>query len=64
MNEIAVTALAAPIPKSGPLQIGDQLANLARHLSTNPVSFTATIVFRVIQCNIPGKGSRTIADLR
>ena len=34
MNEVPVTALAAPVHKSGFLQVGNQLAHLARHVSS------------------------------
>ena len=50
MNEVAVTALAAPIPKSGSLQIGNQVANLARHGRITLASSAAKLTLGAFGC--------------
>ena len=48
MNEVAVTALAASIPKSGSLQVGNELANLARHVSITAVSSAENLALGIM----------------
>ena len=47
MLEIPMAALAAPVHKSGFLQVGNQLSHLARHISINLVSQLFSAVNRL-----------------
>src|SRR5712692_8294915 len=64
MNVIAMTAFAAAIHESRPLQVGDHLANLARHSSINSVSSATTLTLGLMECKAPSPlGHRPVIRL-